>query len=127
VPLMEAFVRASARKVLGLSASRPLPTEMPLQDLGLDSLMALELRNMLAQAASRPLSAALLFDYPAIRSLSQYLLALLIPDKKEQGTAENSSGKHETASPSEGTELSAISETEAEELLLAELDRKGRR
>jgi acyl transferase domain-containing protein/NADPH:quinone reductase-like Zn-dependent oxidoreductase len=127
VPLMEAFVRASARKVLGLSASRPLPTEMPLQDLGLDSLMALELRNMLAQAASRPLSAALLFDYPAIRSLSQYLLALLIPDKKEQGTAENSSGEHETASPSEGTELSAISETEAEELLLAELDRKGRR
>jgi len=126
VPLMEAFVRVSARKVLGLSASRPLAAEMPLQDLGLDSLMALELRNVLAQAVDRPLSAALLFDYPTIRSLSQFLLALLIPDKKEQGTAKNSSGKHETVSPAEGTELSAISEAEAEELLLAELDRKGR-
>ena len=58
-------MRGAARKVLGLSASRPIPAETALQDMGLDSLMALELRNVLAQAMGRPLGATLLFDYPS--------------------------------------------------------------
>jgi acyl transferase domain-containing protein len=128
-PRMEAFVRACARKVLGLSAGRPLPGETPLQDLGLDSLMALELRNVLAQAAGRPLSAALLFDYPGIRGLSQYLLALLMPETKEaENTGSMVKERHaaEAASFGDELDLSAMSDAEAEELLLAELDRKGR-
>jgi acyl carrier protein len=108
---MEAFIRALARKVLGLSAEHPMPGEMPLQQLGLDSLMALELRNLLAQALGSPLKATLLFDYPTIRGLAQYLLALTVADKKESDSTEH-------------LDFSAISDAEAEELLVAELDRK---
>jgi hypothetical protein len=54
-----------------------MPAETALQDMGLDSLMALELRNVLAQAMGRPLSATLLFDYPTVRGLAGYLLGLV--------------------------------------------------
>jgi len=137
MPRMEAFVRAETRKVLGLSAGRPMPGEMPLQELGLDSLMALELRNVLAQAMGRPLSATLLFDYPTIRGLAGYLLSLTESNAIEDGSSpgdEHTSGAKTPAYEFGSSlvdldqELAAMTDAEAEELLLAELeqmDRKG--
>jgi acyl transferase domain-containing protein/NADPH:quinone reductase-like Zn-dependent oxidoreductase/acyl carrier protein len=130
VPRMEAFVRDSARKVLGLSSEFPMPGETPLQQLGLDSLMALELRNLLAQALGSPLKATLLFDYPTIRGLAQYLLTLVVPDAKEAGRDADGARAGWRPDPADGKgstedfDFSAISDAEAEELLVAELDRK---
>ncbi len=121
-PLMEAYVRSSARSVLGLSAGRPMPGDTPLQEFGLDSLMALELRNVLAHALNRPLSATLLFDHPTIRGLAQHLLTLVFQEPAETEPYPTVPA----ATPDEFIDLSQISEAEAEELLLAELDRKGR-
>jgi acyl transferase domain-containing protein/NADPH:quinone reductase-like Zn-dependent oxidoreductase len=129
LPRMEAFVRAASRKVLGLSAGRPMPVETPMQEFGLDSLMALELRNVLAQALGRPLSATLLFDYPSIRGLSQFLLSMVVPQEPDSATVTSVTSSdglaHMGAFPLD-EELAAMSDDEAEELLLAELDRKGR-
>jgi acyl transferase domain-containing protein/short-subunit dehydrogenase/acyl carrier protein len=145
LPRMEAFVRAAARKELGLSSGRPMPADLPLQELGLDSLMALELRNILAQAMGRPLSATLLFDYPTIRGLAGYLLSLLaMPQDSNQGGGEHTSGVKTPDNPGAliagvktpaylskpashpEAELAAMSDAEAEELLLAELDGKAK-
>ena len=101
-----------------------MPGETPLQQLGLDSLMALELRNVLAQAFGRPFSATLLFDYPTIRGLAQHLLALAVPDEKATVTV-NPVAAWSPDSP-EDLDFSAMSDAEAEELLVAELDRKER-
>jgi KR domain-containing protein/phosphopantetheine binding protein len=122
LPHMEVFVRGAARKVLGLSAGRPMPGEIPLQEMGLDSLMALELRNVMAAALGRPLSATLLFDYPTIRGLAQRLLELAEPETPVEVKSEVAGMS--TSSDLEA-ELAAMSDAEAEELLLAELDRKG--
>jgi acyl transferase domain-containing protein/NADPH:quinone reductase-like Zn-dependent oxidoreductase len=121
VPRMEAFVRAAARKVLGLSAGRPMPGDTPMQEFGLDSLMALELRNVLAQAMGRPLSATLLFDYPSVRGLSGFLLGLMAPAVPAIPRAAS------TARPVrlEDDDLAGMSDAEAEELLIMELSRKG--
>jgi acyl carrier protein len=118
---MEKYVRDAARKVLGLSGGYAMPAETALQEMGLDSLMALELRNMLAQAAGRSMSATLLFDYPTIRGLAGHLLGLL--GEKRVAVAEENGSERAAA-------VEEMSEAEAEAMLLAELDeleRKGAR
>ena len=126
---METWVRACARTVLGLSSGRPVPSELPLQELGLDSLMALELRNILAQSTGRPLSATLLFDYPSVHELSVYLLPFIDVETKDDFTGlEVSENPHELelqTAAAFAADLEAMSDIEAERLLLAELDGKG--
>ena len=68
-----AYVRGHAVRVLGIDASEPIDPGVALNELGLDSLMAVELRNALSAAVGRPLPATLLFKYPSLRALADYL------------------------------------------------------
>jgi microcystin synthetase protein McyG len=77
VPLVERHLTGLARAVLGLSASKTLSPDHPLKDLGLDSLMAVELRNRIGRATGRTLSATLLFEYPTVSSLTEFLIGEL--------------------------------------------------
>jgi NADPH:quinone reductase-like Zn-dependent oxidoreductase/acyl carrier protein len=74
-----ACVQAEAAKVLGLDASRTLDPRRPLNELGLDSLMAVELRNALGNLAGRTLPVTLLFDYPTVQGLTDHLAAEAFP------------------------------------------------
>jgi polyketide synthase 12/myxalamid-type polyketide synthase MxaB len=67
------FVREQALRILGLPAAHSISARQPLNELGLDSLMAVELRNSLATSLGRPMPATLLFDYPTVEALSRYL------------------------------------------------------
>jgi acyl carrier protein len=71
------FVHATAVRVLGFSMDRQIDSTLPLNGFGLDSLMALEFRNALSRAIARPLPATLLFSYPAIEDISNYLARVL--------------------------------------------------
>jgi acyl carrier protein len=66
-------VRDQAARILALPASRPLDPRQPLNELGLDSLMAVELRNVLSASIGRPLPATLLFDYPTVDALAAFI------------------------------------------------------
>ncbi|CDJ66475.1 Polyketide synthase, related, partial [Eimeria necatrix] len=61
----------TARQVLGAEEVPPL--DSPLQELGIDSLGAVELRNGLAQRLGVKLSATTLFDYPTIGAIITYI------------------------------------------------------
>src|SRR5690606_32385071 len=71
------FVVEEASKVLGLPAGTPIGARQPFHELGLDSLMAVELRNAIGAAVGRPQPATLLFDHPTTDSLVEHLLELI--------------------------------------------------
>lgn len=66
-------IRRDAGRVLGLDSVSGLSNKAPLSELGLDSLMAVELRNVIGAAVGRTLPATLLFDYPTVDGLADYL------------------------------------------------------
>ncbi|WP_277875673.1 acyl carrier protein [Aphanizomenon flos-aquae] len=85
--LME-HIRAAIRNVIGLNASTRIEPRQSLFDLGLDSLMAVELRNYLEKSVEHSLRSTLLFDYPTLEALVNYLLqeVLVLEDMSVQQT-----------------------------------------
>src|SRR5262249_33698434 len=71
--LLTEQVRTIAAQVLGLSAARLSNLQQGFFDLGMDSLMAVELRKKLEHSFGRTLSTTLAFDYPNVEALSAYL------------------------------------------------------
>jgi len=77
--LLARFVGDEVVRVCGLEASNvPLP-DRSLLDAGMDSLMAVELRNALAAALGKPLSSTAIFEYPTIEGLARYLDDQIVP------------------------------------------------
>jgi microcystin synthetase protein McyG len=69
-----ALVRRHVLDVLQLPDDFVMDGETPLADLGLDSLMALELRDALAADLSMALPATLSFDHPTLGALGRFVL-----------------------------------------------------
>jgi myxalamid-type polyketide synthase MxaB len=78
IDTLRGYIRKSAAKVLGLSAAHPISPDQALRELGLDSLMAIELRNLLGRALGKALPPTLLFDYPTINLLSKFLMSTVL-------------------------------------------------
>src|SRR5262249_31369247 len=71
--LLAAHVRSLVAKVLGLTSAESIKSRQRLFDLGLDSLMAVELKNHLEYSLGRTLRSTLVFDYPTMEGLLDYL------------------------------------------------------
>ena len=69
------FVRGEVSRVLRRDSEIAIPRDQRLMDLGLDSLMAVELRNHLEKSLQLPrrLPATLIFNYPSIAEIAAFL------------------------------------------------------
>ena len=67
--LITTFVREGIRRVIGHPLSATINPNQPLSELGLNSLMAVELRNVLGEGLGRSLPVTLMFDYPTLQDL----------------------------------------------------------
>ncbi|MEW2128547.1 type I polyketide synthase [Streptomyces sp. NPDC007259] len=74
-PQTAALVLTELAGVLALSSAADLDTDATFQDLGLDSLGAVELRNRIARRTGRPLPAGLVFDHPTPAAVIDHLCA----------------------------------------------------
>jgi acyl transferase domain-containing protein/acyl carrier protein len=70
-------VHEISARVLGFAPGSSIDSQQPLSEYGLDSLMALELRNLLAAEMERSIPATLLFNHPTVEEITAYLLSLL--------------------------------------------------
>jgi len=70
---LKAFVAEAAAIVLGAAPGEALDPDVPLNEAGLDSLMALELRKSLGTGLGLTLPATLLFNFPTITALADHL------------------------------------------------------
>ncbi len=71
---LEAIVRTELARILALPSPADVPLEAPFQELGLDSLMAVELRSALIERLGTSLPATIAFDYPSLGALCDHLL-----------------------------------------------------
>lgn len=81
-------VKTHVRTVLGLPSDAQIEAGRPLGELGLDSLLAVELRNVLGRDLAQRLPSTLLFDYPTPDALTDFLVELLAGD--DEGARETS-------------------------------------
>jgi NADPH:quinone reductase-like Zn-dependent oxidoreductase/acyl carrier protein len=74
--VLESFLREQLARVLQTVPDR-IEGHKPLKAMGLDSLMALELRNLLEAGSGLSLSATLAWNYPTVGALAGHLADLL--------------------------------------------------
>ncbi len=83
--LMLSFVQELASRVMGQSDPMRIESGRPLQEQGFDSLMAVDLRNLIAKTFGVELPVSLLFDYPTLEKVGRFLLdeVLSLPDSSK--------------------------------------------
>jgi acyl carrier protein len=81
-------------RVVGLTGPEQIGLKQSLFDLGIDSLMAVELRNHLQSSLGHSISSTVLFDYPTLAELVDYLVQEVLQIEFSNTSAMNSN-KHE--------------------------------
>jgi acyl transferase domain-containing protein/surfactin synthase thioesterase subunit/acyl carrier protein len=80
-------VRAEVARVLSFASPSAVAIDKPLRELGLDSLMAVELRNVLARRSGATLPAALLTRHPTVQAIATHMCAEVRELGEDRGQA----------------------------------------
>ena len=115
--LLKTVVAEEAAGILRLPAAGIDPLR-PLSELGMDSLMAVELRNVLGRATQAELSATLLFDHPTVNALARHLAMTAFADLFPQADLSENGERTKLLD-----EVEQLSEDEMESLIAQEFSR----
>ena len=77
-------LQTGVAKIIGLSESKLPDPELGFFRMGMDSLMAVELRNMLSYTLGSSISIATLFEESNIKDLAEYLIKDIFPEEADQ-------------------------------------------
>lgn len=122
------FLQQEIAVVMGLNSAQLLEPQQGFFQMGLDSLMAVELRNRLEASLEKSISSTAAFNYPNIEALAKYLLddVLCLEIELSQSdltTQEITDGANNNATV---TNLEELSDEKVEALLLAQLENLSR-
>ena len=110
------FVVETARQIIGMHASDPLEVDKPLMEMGMDSLMSVEMRNRLGKGLGASLPVSLLFNYPSVNEVLGYIEREFI---KADATTAPEETREEVDAPF--AHLDGLSEEELEDLINRDL------
>ena len=118
--VLQGFVQQQLAKVMGVADPGQIDPGEPLFNMGLDSLMALELMVLLEKNLGITLTEALVFEHPTIEDLVRYFLSVLFEDQAFSDAVANpapTSLIREVTEPDWEEQLQAVAELSDEELL----------
>ena len=94
MPSLLDLVRSHIATVLGNATPEAIAPDKAFQELGFDSLTAVEMRNRLKAATGLALSPTLIFDYPTPNGLASYIRAELagVPQEIKHAPAVRATG-----------------------------------
>ncbi len=113
--ILMGYLQKQVGKVLGMNQEQLPNPKTGFFDLGMDSLMAVELKKKLESSLNLSLSTTLAFQYPNIESLARYLL-----EERMKFDVEMEEKKDNLATVA--AKLEKLSDEQVEELLLAKLE-----
>ncbi|MFP1882393.1 SDR family NAD(P)-dependent oxidoreductase [Lonsdalea quercina] len=85
---LQSAIAKNIAAILGQEDSTHIALDVSFKESGLDSLLALELRNRLTAASGLRLPATLTYDYPTPEALADYLSEQLLPEVGDAPTVE---------------------------------------
>jgi acyl transferase domain-containing protein/acyl carrier protein len=117
------FLRGQIADVLGYASGDEVDPDRAFQELGFDSLGAVELRNRLSAAADLRLPPTLVFDYPSAQALAGYFVATLTATSGAPSGEDGVAGEPEEVEADElsADELAEMSDDEVFALIDDEL------
>ncbi len=122
MPLLIDHIRQNAAQVLKVDHSSSIDLHQPLHAMGLDSLMAVELRNTLGFSVGKTLPATLLFEFPTINELAQYIAKeVLALGSETKSTPAEDTQQPEPSNNLQVAKLDDLSEDELANMLEAKL------
>jgi acyl carrier protein len=124
--LLLSHIHDQAKNILGFDSSMAIDEKRPLKEIGFDSLMSVQLRNALSSSLEAKLPATLIFDYPHVEALANYLIGEvlsgeLIDQEDRQSVPPGDPSKSGEDQEKIVAELEQLSDDEAEAALLEEL------
>ncbi|MEO8152055.1 MAG: type I polyketide synthase [Rhizobacter sp.] len=121
--LLVEFVQHEVATVLGLVSASAVPIATGLFDLGMDSLMAVELKRRLERGAARPMPSTLTFNYPNVGALAKFLATQLVVAAPETAvSAAPASAPPAIEVPDAHADLDDLTDDELEARLMARLE-----
>ncbi len=96
---VRSMLQAEVARVLAIGSASAVPINQPFSELGLDSLMAMELRNSLGRRVGKSLSATLAFDYPTVDALARWLLQSVLGRTAAGASSANASPRSAASEP----------------------------
>ena len=79
----KALLKEQLKTLLRLKSDAVIDEQEPFKNMGIDSLMSVELRNKLSKALGVKLSTTLLFNYTTVSSLAEHLRTLVEPGESK--------------------------------------------
>jgi acyl transferase domain-containing protein/NADPH:quinone reductase-like Zn-dependent oxidoreductase/NAD(P)-dependent dehydrogenase (short-subunit alcohol dehydrogenase family)/SAM-dependent methyltransferase/acyl carrier protein len=83
IALLTNYLQTEVGKILGLSTNQLPDTQVGFFDMGMDSLMMVELRSRVESSLNRKINSTILFEHPTIDALAQHLAREILAAQTE--------------------------------------------